>query len=71
MITACPLCQVNVEGRQMQMDLGFDLPVLYITQLMTLAFGMGEKRAELDKQIIDARPVLREYGLLDSVEVSS
>lgn len=71
MITACPLCQVNVEGRQMQMDLGFELPVLYITQLMTLAFGMGEKRAELDKQIIDARPVLREYGLLDSVEVSS
>jgi heterodisulfide reductase subunit B len=65
MITACPLCQVNVEGRQMQMDLGFDLPVLYITQLMTLAFGMGEKKAELGKQIIDPRPVLREYGLLE------
>jgi heterodisulfide reductase subunit B len=65
MITACPLCQVNVESRQMQMDLGFDLPVLYITQLMTLAFGMGEKKAELNKQIIDARPVLREHGLLD------
>ncbi len=71
MITACPLCQVNVESRQMQMDLGFDLPVLYITQLMTLAFGMGEKKAELSKQIIDARPVLREYGLLTSVEASS
>jgi heterodisulfide reductase subunit B len=71
MITACPLCQVNVESRQMQMDLGFDLPVLYITQLMTLAFGMGEKKAELSKQIIDPRPVLREYGLLDPVEVSS
>jgi heterodisulfide reductase subunit B len=65
MITACPLCQVNVESRQMQMDLGFDLPVLYITQLMTLAFGMGEKKAELSKQIIDPGPVLREYGLLE------
>ncbi len=71
MITACPLCQVNVESRQMQMDLGFDLPVLYITQLMSLAFGMGEKKAELNKQIIDARPVLGKYGLLDSVEGSS
>jgi heterodisulfide reductase subunit B len=71
MVTACPLCQVNVESRQMQMDLGFELPVLYITQLMTLAFGMGEKKAELNKQIIDARPVLREYGLLEPVEVSS
>ncbi len=71
MITACPLCQVNVENRQMQMDLGFELPVLYITQLMTLAFGLGEKKAELSKQIIDARPVLREYGLLEPVEASS
>jgi heterodisulfide reductase subunit B len=71
MITACPLCQVNVESRQMQMDLGFDLPVLYITQLMTLAFGLGEKKAELNKQIIDARPVLREYGLLEPIVVSS
>jgi heterodisulfide reductase subunit B len=67
MITACPLCQVNVEGRQMQMDLGFDLPVLYITQLMTLAFGMEEKKAELNKNIIDPGPVLRGYGLLESV----
>jgi heterodisulfide reductase subunit B len=71
MITACPLCQVNVESRQMQMDLGFDLPVLYITQLMTLAFGMGERKAELNKQIIDPRPVLREYGLLERVGGSS
>jgi heterodisulfide reductase subunit B len=71
MITACPLCQVNVESRQMQMDLGFDLPVLYITQLMALAFGMGGKTAELSKQIIDARPVLREYGLLEPADVSS
>jgi heterodisulfide reductase subunit B len=71
MITACPLCQVNVESRQMQMDLGFELPVLYITQLMTLAFGMGGKKAELSKQIIDPRPILREYGLLDPVKASS
>ncbi|MGD2147618.1 MAG: heterodisulfide reductase-related iron-sulfur binding cluster [Anaerolineae bacterium] len=71
MVSACPLCQVNVESRQMQMDLGFDLPVLYLTQLMTLAFGMGAKEAVLSKQIVDPGPVLREYGLLEPVEVSS
>ena len=63
-VTACPLCQVNVESRQIQMDLGFEMPVLYITQLMILAFALGEKRMELDKSIIDPRPVLRERGLL-------
>jgi heterodisulfide reductase subunit B len=64
MVTACPLCQVNVESRQVQMDLGFELPVLYLTQLMVLAFGLDEKKAELNKQMIDARPVLQGHGLL-------
>ena len=64
MVTACPLCQVNVEARQVQMKLGFQLPVLYITQLMVLAFGMEEKKAELDKNMVDPRPVLRDKGLV-------
>jgi heterodisulfide reductase subunit B len=64
MVTACPLCQVNVEARQVQMKLDFQLPVLYITQLMVLAFGMGEKKAELDKNMVDPRPVLQRYGLV-------
>jgi len=66
MISACPLCQVNVESRQMQMELGFEIPVLYVTQLMALAFGLGEKTAELNKQIVDARPVLRERGIIEA-----
>jgi heterodisulfide reductase subunit B len=64
MITACPLCQVNVENRQVQMDLGFDMPVLYITQLMALAFGLGEKKAELNKNMVDPHPVLQKRGIL-------
>jgi hypothetical protein len=52
------------------MDLGFDMPTLYITQLMVLAFGLEEDAdskhpvAELDKNMIDPRPVLRERGIL-------
>jgi heterodisulfide reductase subunit B len=64
MINACPLCQVNVESRQVQMDLGFEMPVLYITQLMALAFGLAEKKAELGKNMVDPRPILRERGIL-------
>jgi len=63
-VTACPLCQVNVADRQKQMNLDFEIPVLYITQLMALAFGLGEKKAELGKNMVDPRPVLRERGVL-------
>jgi heterodisulfide reductase subunit B len=63
-INACPLCQVNVESRQVQMDLGFEMPVLYITQLMALAFGLEEKKSELGKNMVDPRPILRERGIL-------
>lgn len=58
--TACPLCHVNLDARQSQIGLDFQTPVLYITQLMALAFGLGEKRAALNKNIVDPRPVLHD-----------
>jgi len=30
-VTACPLCQINIGDRQKQMGLDFEMPVLYIT----------------------------------------
>ncbi len=56
--TACPLCHVNLDARQSQIGLDFQMPVLYITQLMVLAFGLGEKQAALNKNMVDPRPVL-------------
>ncbi len=64
MVTACPLCHVNLDGRQFQLDLDFSLPVYYTTQLATLALGLGEKRAMLNKNLVDAETILREKGLL-------
>jgi heterodisulfide reductase subunit B len=58
--TACPLCHVNLDARQSQISLDFQIPVLYITQLMGLAFGLGEKQAALDKNIVDPTGVLRD-----------
>ncbi len=60
-VTVCPLCHVNLDARQSQLELDFQLPVLYLTQLMALAFGLGEKQAWLSKNIVDPRPVLGEY----------
>ena len=60
--TACPLCHVNLDARQSQIELDFEIPVLYITQLMVLAFGLEEKEAALTKNMVDPRPVLNGYA---------
>ena len=53
-----------MDSRQTQLDLGFGIPSLYITQLMALAFGLEENKAELNKNMIDPRSVLYERGIL-------
>ncbi len=62
-VAACPLCHVNLDSRQPQMakDLGkqFDLPVIYFTQLMGLAFGLEPKTLGLDKHLVDPMPTLK------------
>ncbi|NIS61017.1 MAG: heterodisulfide reductase subunit B, partial [Proteobacteria bacterium] len=62
-VVACPLCQVNLDSRQRQMDGQFDLPILYFTQLMGLAFGLEPKELGLDKHFIDPMPLLGGRGI--------
>jgi len=57
----CPLCHVNLDARQSHIGLDSPIPVLYGTQLMALAFGLGEKGAALSKNMVDPRPVLLKY----------
>jgi heterodisulfide reductase subunit B len=57
----CPLCHVNLDARQGQIGLETPIPVLYGTQLMALAFGLGEKKAALSKNMVDPKPALLEY----------
>lgn len=57
--TMCPLCHVNLDARQSQLNLDFRLPILYGTQLMALAFGLEEKTAALHKNLVDPRPLLK------------
>jgi heterodisulfide reductase subunit B len=50
---ACPLCHMNLDLRQPQAAsaarAAFNLPVLYFTQLMGLAFGLPEQDLMLEK----------------------
>lgn len=61
---ACPLCHTNLDARQFQMALKEPLPVLYFTQLMALALGLGEKEAALNKNLVNPRPMLQGLGIL-------
>lgn len=61
---ACPLCHLNLDARQLQMELDDPMPVLYFTQLIALALGLADSAAALQKNLVDPRPLLREKGLL-------
>jgi len=58
-VTPCPLCQANVEVYQGQINkrygTKFEIPVLYYSQLMTLAYGGSAKEAALDGHVVRAR----------------
>ena len=58
-VTPCPVCQMNVEVYQDQINTKyntkFDIPVVYYSTLMSVAYGKSYKEAGLDGQIIKAK----------------
>jgi len=60
--TACPLCQVNLECYQQQVNQEFgtsiSIPVLYFTQLIGLALEIPPKRLGLGTELVPATKVL-------------
>jgi len=60
---ACPLCQQNLDLRQEQvnqaMGSSFNIPVLYFTQIMGLAYGYSSDEMELDKLVVGADHLIR------------
>jgi heterodisulfide reductase subunit B len=65
---ACPLCQANLDGRQRQIEetynVRYGIPILYITQLMGLAFGAFPKEVGVQKLITSPQEVLGSVGLM-------
>jgi len=58
-VTPCPVCQLNTEVYQDQINktygTKFNMPVVYYSALMTVAYGQDAKAAGLDGQVIKAR----------------
>ncbi|HDD55339.1 MAG TPA: hypothetical protein ENG59_03765 [Chloroflexi bacterium] len=63
-VVSCPLCHMNLDARQFQMDIDHQVPILYFTQLMAIGLGLPDKAAALHKNIVDPRPLLKEKGLI-------
>lgn len=68
---SCPLCKHNLDDRQELVARlhpeFFKVPVVYFTQLMALAFGLGDATG-FDQHYVDPRPLLQEKGLLRKPE---
>ena len=60
--TACPLCQVNLECYQKQVNSEFgtnlNVPVLFFTQLVGLALGIAPDRLGIGSELVSVTPAL-------------
>jgi len=62
-VTACPLCQANVDTRQ-KGDKGATMPVFYFTELLGIAFGLSDVRKWMKKHVLSPVGFLKKKGLL-------
>ena len=67
MVTLCPMCQLNLDVYQGDMNrhfkTDFHMPVLYFTQLIGLAFGYDPEELGIGKEFVDARDALAIIGV--------
>jgi heterodisulfide reductase subunit B len=61
-ITSCPLCAFNLDNVQEDIKQRYpeftEIPVLYFSQLMAVAFGLGDDVCRFDLNFIDPRQLL-------------
>jgi len=64
--TSCPMCQINLDMRQLdiqkQMGNRYDMPVVYVTQLLGLCLGIPSEKLGLSKLMISPANVIGTVG---------
>jgi heterodisulfide reductase subunit B len=62
LVAACPMCQLNLDAYQGQVNSHFGtkykIPILYLTQVIGLAFGLDPKDLGFGQEIVSADPLL-------------
>jgi len=63
-ILPCPMCHFNLDAKQKNIESAFDikidLPVLFFTQLMGIAFGLSPKKVALQKNCVSPKALLKQ-----------
>jgi heterodisulfide reductase subunit B len=66
-VTVCPMCQLNLDAFQGAMNryfkTAYQMPVLYFTQMMGLAFGQSAAALGIGAELVDARAALAKIGV--------
>ena len=67
-VTACPLCQANLDTRQAEISKNFgkevQFPIFYFTELLGLALGCEEAGQWFRRHIVDPSDLLKSQDLL-------
>jgi heterodisulfide reductase subunit B len=62
MVTVCPMCQINIDGYQGEMNAMLHthhkMPILFFTELMAVAFGVDPRKAGIGREVTNPRKVL-------------
>jgi len=67
MATLCPMCQMNIDAYQGEMNRHFHtdyrMPIIFFTQLMGLAFGLEAKALGFGRELVSAKAMLNRIGV--------
>jgi heterodisulfide reductase subunit B len=62
MAVACPMCQINLDLRQGDINktksTNYDIPIVYITQLVGLCLGISPEKLGMDKCVVSPKPII-------------
>jgi heterodisulfide reductase subunit B len=65
-VLACPLCGMMLDAKQPDIEkalkLSFEMPVVYITQLLGLALGIEPSKLGFQKNVVSTKKILEKVG---------